>query len=228
MGGLYERAILGSGDHIMSLSLIQKGTCAVNAESTEDYKESILDFQDRVKRLRLGYVPGVIRHYFHGSKKNRGYAERWQILLKWGFSPTTHVTNDSDGILVPTKKCPPELLKDIMDYFRSRNEDEFYQTKDTAEEESGSEEEEEEESGSEEEEEESGSEEEEEESGSEEEEESGSEEEEESGSEEEEEEVSHIEDEEYDSEYEEDTDSDVTTPHLFANFLKKWFFTPEN
>lgn len=128
MGGLYESAILGSGDHIMSLSFIQKGLTAINADSTDDYKASIVEFQDRVKRLRLGYVPGVIRHFFHGSKKNRGYGERWQILLKWGYSPSLHVTVDKRGVLVPTEACPEELLDEIMAYFKSRNEDEFYQS----------------------------------------------------------------------------------------------------
>jgi hypothetical protein len=82
MGGLYERAILGSADHIMSLCLMQKGLKSINPESTDDYKDSVAEFQERVKTLRLGYVPGMIRHYFHGSKKHRRYADRWQILLK--------------------------------------------------------------------------------------------------------------------------------------------------
>ena len=221
MGGLYERAILGSGDHIMSLSLIQKGSSAINSESTDDYKESIAEFQDRVKRLRLGYVPGVIRHYFHGSKKNRGYAERWQILLKWGFSPTTHVTNDRDGILVPTKECPPELLKEIMDYFKSRNEDEFYQvTEDTVladDEDDGSA------SASE-------AQQEEEEEYEEEEEEEEEYEEDASEAEQEEEEYEEEQDDEDASESEQesevsssDSDEDLSSPNVFAKLLRKWF-----
>jgi hypothetical protein len=69
----------------------------------------------------------VIRHYFHGSKKNRKYNDRWQILLKHEYSPTKHITTDKSGILVPTDSCPQEMLVEIMYYFRERNEDEFYQ-----------------------------------------------------------------------------------------------------
>lgn len=127
MGGVYEGGILGSGDNIMALCLIQKGLKALNENSSEDYKNSVLDFQRRVKTLRLGYVPGVIRHYFHGSKKYRRYNDRWQILLKHDYSPTLHVTHDKEGVLVPTKDCPKEMLREIMEYFRERNEDEFYQ-----------------------------------------------------------------------------------------------------
>lgn len=129
MGGLYERGILGSGDNIMALCLVRHGLKSINDASTEDYKESVVDFQERVKTLRLGYVPGVIRHYYHGSKKNRRYHDRWQILLKHDYSPSVHVTNDEQGVLVPTEDCPKEMLSEIMDYFKERNEDEFYQEK---------------------------------------------------------------------------------------------------
>lgn len=83
-----------------------------------------MTFQKKACGLRLGYCPGVIRHYFHGSKKNRGYSTRWQILVKHQYSPYKHITFNSDGLLIPTKECPQELLKDIHDYFWARNEDE--------------------------------------------------------------------------------------------------------
>lgn len=126
MGGLYETAILGSGDNIMALALIQKVRKAINEQSHPDYIQSAVDFQERIKSLRLGYVPGLIRHHFHGSKKNRKYGERWQILVKHNYSPILHVTHDENGVLVPTKECPKELLSDILQYFKQRNEDEFY------------------------------------------------------------------------------------------------------
>jgi hypothetical protein len=125
MGGLYERSILGSADNIMALSLIGKGLQSINDNSTEDYKNSVLEYQNKVKNFRLGYVPGVIRHYFHGSKKNRKYMERWQILLKYNFSPSSHLIRDKNGVLIPTENCPKEILNDIFTYFAERNEDEF-------------------------------------------------------------------------------------------------------
>jgi hypothetical protein len=127
MGGLYEGGILGSGDNIMALCLIQQGLKSLNEDSSEDYKNSVLEFQHRVKTLRLGYVPGVIRHYFHGSKKNRRYNDRWQILLNHNYEPSIHVTHDERGILIPTQTCPKEMLEQILEYFAERNEDEFYQ-----------------------------------------------------------------------------------------------------
>jgi len=127
MGGLYEDAILGSADNVMALSLIQQGLRGINEKSTDDYKESVLIYQNRVKSLRLGYVPGVIRHYFHGSKENRKYGDRWKILLNHNFSPREHLTHDEKGILIPTSECPREMLCEILNYFKERNEDSCYQ-----------------------------------------------------------------------------------------------------
>lgn len=124
LGGLYELSILGSGDHNMALSLIGKGDYSVNEHVHPDYVETVIDFQERAKKLRLGYVPGIIRHYFHGSKKNRKYMERWQILVKHKYSPKTHVHKNSSGLIVPTTSFPKQMLSDILQYFSERNEDE--------------------------------------------------------------------------------------------------------
>jgi len=122
-GGLYEHSILGSGDHNMALSLIGNGSKSISEHSSEGYRQSVQSYQSRLSPLRLGYVPGVIRHYFHGSKQNRKYTERWQILVKHQYDPDKHTTYDKNGLVIPYK-CP-ELLDDILQYFRERNEDEF-------------------------------------------------------------------------------------------------------
>lgn len=125
IGGLYEYAILGSGDNIMSLSLINNGLKGINEASTDGYKKTIEDFQKKMRTLRLGYVPGVIRHYFHGSKKNRGYDERWKILMENEYTPQNHIIRNKTGLLIPTTQCPKEMLEQINTYFYKRNEDEF-------------------------------------------------------------------------------------------------------
>jgi hypothetical protein len=126
MDGLYELSILGSGDHNMLLSLFGYGIQSLNGLTSDGYKQSIKEYENKVKKLRFGYVPGVIRHYFHGSKKNRKYSERWQILVENKFDPLIHITRDDIGLLIPTKECPKKLLDDIMIYFTERNEDEGF------------------------------------------------------------------------------------------------------
>jgi hypothetical protein len=127
IGGLYEYGILGSGDNIMALSFVQKAQHAINEQYSDDYKESIYEFERKTRSLRLGYVPGVIRHYYHGSKKNRNYTNRWKILVDYSYHPSLHITKDKDGLLVPTDDCPTELLSEIVNYFKSRNDDEMYE-----------------------------------------------------------------------------------------------------
>jgi hypothetical protein len=124
VGGIYDKGVLGSGDNIMALSFINKCKNMNNVNYSKDYNDSMLEFQKKAKKLRLGYTPGLIRHYFHGSKKNRKYTERWQILMKHEFSPNQHLTYDSFGILIPTAEFSQEFKKDIMDYFKERKEDE--------------------------------------------------------------------------------------------------------
>jgi hypothetical protein len=124
IGGLFEKAILGSGDHHMLYCFFGMGKKSVHNSASAQYKNIIQDYENKCKNIRFGYVPGVIRHYFHGSKKNRKYSERWDILINHEYEPYEHITHDDIGILVPTIKCPKGLLDDIMKYFLERNEDE--------------------------------------------------------------------------------------------------------
>lgn len=122
-GGLYENAILGAGDNIIMHSLINNGKNVLNIENTNDYKKSVIEYEKKINKLRFGYIPGVIRHYYHGSKKNRHYQERWKILVKYKYSPKIHITKDQNGLLIPTNEFSEEFKKEIYDYFASRNED---------------------------------------------------------------------------------------------------------
>ena len=124
IGGLYDKGVLGSGDSIMALSFINKCDVMNNNEYHKDYNNSMLEYQLKASKLRLGYVPGVIRHHYHGSKKNRQYTERWKLLMKHQFSPIEHLNYDKQGILIPTDLFPSDFKEDIMDYFRERKEDE--------------------------------------------------------------------------------------------------------
>jgi hypothetical protein len=123
IGGIYDKGILGSGDSIMALAFINKAESMNNINYSDDYNNSMLEYQLKASKLRLGYVPGVIRHYYHGSKKNRQYTERWKLLMKHNYSPIEHLTYDKQGILIPTETFPFDFKEDIMNYFRERKED---------------------------------------------------------------------------------------------------------
>ena len=123
IGGVYEKGILGSGDNIMALSLINCVQNTLNVDYHDDYKNSIIEFQKKAKNLRLGYIPGIVRHYYHGSKQNRKYTERWQILINHKYSPITHIKYDEKNVIIPTEECSEEFKNDILNYFKERKED---------------------------------------------------------------------------------------------------------
>lgn len=120
IGGLYELSILGSGDFNMAMSIL--GFESLNKNTSRGYKKSLEEFTCRCT-LRLGYVPGVIRHNYHGSKKNRGYHNRWKILVKYAYDPNIHIKKDSQGVLIPTDEFPNDMVHDVQMYFKERNED---------------------------------------------------------------------------------------------------------
>ena len=124
MGGLFDTALLGSGDHHMALCWINNGINSINTSASDGYKQSILEYEERCKGLTVGYVPGVIKHEYHGKKQKRFYNSRWKILIDNCYNQNEHVCYNKDGLLIPTVKCPKKMLDEIYTYFESRQEDE--------------------------------------------------------------------------------------------------------
>lgn len=124
---LFQYAIVGSGDVIMLKSILNKYN--ENSDYSEfknpslDFRNAVLNFQNKAKNLKLGYIPGNIYHSYHGTKECRKYTERHSILNKYNYSPSNHITFDEKGILVPTNACPESFLNEIHNYFCERKED---------------------------------------------------------------------------------------------------------
>jgi hypothetical protein len=127
MGKIYDKGIVGSGDYILTQAIIGNVACA--DKSLTDFKDEIIQYKEKLNNynLKIGYITSNIKHYFHGSKVNRKYVERNQILIKNKYSPTLHLEYDDNGVIIPTKNMSPEFIKDIKDYFFQRNEDEYYE-----------------------------------------------------------------------------------------------------
>ena len=124
-GGLYDRGIVGSGDNIMAFACIGECGRAAHPATSAAYRASIRAWQRRVPPgTRIGYVPGVLHHFYHGKKTNRKYMDRWRILAEHAYDPAVHVqARPEDGLLVPSARCPPQLLLDLQAYFQERDED---------------------------------------------------------------------------------------------------------
>ena len=123
MNGLYEYAITGDGDMQIASCLLSNYESALPDDVSDDYKKSLKEFEGRVSGSRLGYVPGVIRHYYHGSINSRKYDMREKILTSFNYSPNNHLSRNKNGLLVPSENCPKELLDAIMTHFQSKKED---------------------------------------------------------------------------------------------------------
>ena len=123
---ILDIGIIGSGDFHLATALINEVETSFMPDYTGEYKNYILNWQRKIQpyiKCNVGYVKGLILHYWHGSLKNRNYETRWKLLGKHKFNPMKDLIMDKNGLysITPTK---PYLIKDIKDYFKSRKEDE--------------------------------------------------------------------------------------------------------
>jgi hypothetical protein len=129
LGGLIDFAILGAGDNHMARGLIGKIEDSIHPKIHPRYREKLLEWQAKADRhvdRNVGYVSGLLIHYWHGRKVQRGYWRRWSILTEQAYNPDTDILFDSQGLmkLVDGGTERQRVLRDrIMRYFRSRNED---------------------------------------------------------------------------------------------------------
>jgi len=126
VGGLIDWGIVGSGDWFMAFSLTdQMAESSLQVKSGGYSLSSMQAWADRCTRYinqNVGYVDGVINHFWHGKKSDRGYNWRWRILSENQFDPLHDLEYHANG-LIKLKASKPKLLEDIRFYFQSRNED---------------------------------------------------------------------------------------------------------
>jgi hypothetical protein len=125
LGGLFELAAMGAGDHHMALALVGEVAKSVPGAVSAAYRKHLDLWQARALQhlnLRYGFTWGTIEHAWHGRKKDRSYIRRWDMILKHGFDPDTDLKRNGFGVLELAGN-KPELAHDLDLYFRSRNED---------------------------------------------------------------------------------------------------------
>lgn len=128
LGGLIDWAILGSADRHMACALIGKVLDSAHGKCHPNYLKYLKIWQDRAEReikRNVGYVPGTIRHSWHGDKSRRGYNSRWKILVDYQFNPETDIKRDINGLwqLVVDTPRQRDLRDAIRKYMSARNED---------------------------------------------------------------------------------------------------------
>jgi hypothetical protein len=128
MGGLFEYSITGNGDTKMASCFLSEYKSTLTGDESNDYVKLLESFEQKVVGCRVGYVPGILHHHYHGSLQNRQYQIRAPILSMYNFSPSIHLTHDSNGLLIPTNEFPEELQKAILTHFQAKNEDNLVTT----------------------------------------------------------------------------------------------------
>jgi hypothetical protein len=129
---LLDTAILGAGDHHMALAMIGQAAKSTPSGVSKEYKDAVMNWQSVIEyhcNRNVGYVPGTITHYWHGTKANRKYSERWKILIDNKYNPVTDITRDSQGLYRLNDYSTPRFIRlrdDIRAYFRERAEDCIY------------------------------------------------------------------------------------------------------
>ena len=122
--GLMWWAVLGSGDHHMAQAMVNNVDISIHGSMTDGFKKMCREWQYRAFRMthgQIGYVHGRIEHNFHGAMRNRGYRNRWQLLIDHKFDPYVDLMMDAQGLIKLVGK--PDLEDAIRQYNRSRGED---------------------------------------------------------------------------------------------------------
>lgn len=126
VGGLYERAITGSGDTIWTLAIYGQRNAPGPAHWWPPaYLADVLAYVDRVApHVRsVGYVPATAVHLYHGEREHRQYLSRHRILWEAHYDPHVHVERTADGTLRLTDSAPLALRNGLRQYLLSRRED---------------------------------------------------------------------------------------------------------
>lgn len=125
LGTLIDWAILGSGDRHMAAALIGQVRTSINPRISKRYKDMLDEWQARAEKhikRNVGYMDGLLLHHWHGKKSNRGYKDRWRILVDHKYDPHLDIKRDSQGIFQLTDRSF-KLRDNIRAYFKQRDED---------------------------------------------------------------------------------------------------------
>ena len=126
--GLYDRAIAGTADHLMAHAAVGaiKHDCIKRAFLSEAIKTNFARWGTEFARLvngQVGFVPGELRHLWHGELKNRRYLDRTRELSKLNFDPLIDLVTNENG-LFEFAATRDDLRIWMRDYFSRRLEDE--------------------------------------------------------------------------------------------------------
>nr|BAR39925.1 glucosyltransferase [uncultured Mediterranean phage uvMED] len=135
---LYDKAILGTGDLLNLIGFCEIDKCLEELKKDRFFKnntkEFFLDYVDWTKtvphlKYGIGYTPNKIEVKYHGNFKNKNYINREYILKEYKFDPSKDLIVNETGLYKLTNK---NLENKILEYFKSRKEDDLIEITETA------------------------------------------------------------------------------------------------
>lgn len=128
--GLYETCLTASGDHLMAHAFVGglKVTPCLTRMIGESkaYSNHYWRWAVRARNMckgKVGFVPGMLLHQWHGDLENRRYNDMNQEFMTFAFDPDLHLTRDSSGLLEWSDAAPKKLRDWAHDFFWLRRED---------------------------------------------------------------------------------------------------------
>lgn len=128
LGGLIDFGVVGSADRYMACGLVGEIGQCLSPDVVREcpvYAAWCFNWQARAEtyiKRNVGHVDGLLLHYFHGSKQDRGYHSREEIIWTNKFEPSTDIKRDWQGLWQLTDQ-KYQMRDQLRAYFRSRNED---------------------------------------------------------------------------------------------------------
>ncbi|SKA84983.1 hypothetical protein SAMN02745166_01082 [Prosthecobacter debontii] len=119
--GLYPRCVLGSGDTLMAAAFLDSPLWHRCEQALGTRQDLYLRWRLQLGRVSTGYVHGQIWHEHHGSRENRRYDERIDLIRD--LDCVNAVTVDENGLLSWTEAASPEVREAVAHYFIGRRED---------------------------------------------------------------------------------------------------------
>ena len=125
--GLYDACISGSGDHFMAHAMCGDFSSAcfdrlpMSVHQSAHFQKWGRSFYSDVQ-AKIGFLPGVVLHLWHGDSENRKYVKRHSELVQHEFNPTTDLEVGTEGAW-HWKSNKPRLRQWAIDYFYERKED---------------------------------------------------------------------------------------------------------
>ena len=124
--GLYDVCILGSGDRAMMCAAMGTFDYGIRALLMNDRQQAhylawARPYHDSIQG-RIGYIPGLALHLWHGEVRDRQYGLREQGFAAFGFDPFTDIALDEHGCW-RWSSDKPAFHDFVRRYFASRNED---------------------------------------------------------------------------------------------------------